>query len=50
MAAITTIGFDADDTLWHNESIFEEAHRRYWTFARSWLYAELTDAPPPGAQ
>lgn len=29
MAAITTLGFDADDTLWHNESIFEEAHRRY---------------------
>ena len=24
-----TIGFDADDTLWHNESIFERAHERY---------------------
>jgi putative hydrolase of the HAD superfamily len=23
------IGFDADDTLWHNESIFENAHGRY---------------------
>jgi len=23
------IGFDADDTLWHNESIFERAHQRY---------------------
>jgi putative hydrolase of the HAD superfamily len=24
------IGFDADDTLWHNESIFEKAHERYF--------------------
>jgi hypothetical protein len=23
------IGFDADDTLWHNENIFEETHERY---------------------
>lgn len=29
MAAISTLGFDADDTLWHNESIFEDAHARY---------------------
>lgn len=29
MAATLTLGFDADDTLWHNESIFEETHRRY---------------------
>ncbi len=26
---IKTLGFDADDTLWHNESIFEQAHERY---------------------
>ncbi len=25
---ITTIGFDADDTLWHNQNIFENAHQR----------------------
>jgi putative hydrolase of the HAD superfamily len=24
------IGFDADDTLWHNESIFEKVHGRYF--------------------
>lgn len=24
-----TIGFDADDTLWHNETIFEAVHERY---------------------
>lgn len=30
MAARTlVIGFDADDTLWHNESIFEKVHERY---------------------
>jgi len=26
---IKIIGFDADDTLWHNESIFEHAHVAY---------------------
>ena len=26
---IRIIGFDADDTLWHNESIFEHAHAAY---------------------
>jgi len=26
---IRCIGFDADDTLWHNENIFEAAHARY---------------------
>jgi len=24
------IGFDADDTLWHNENIFERVHERYF--------------------
>jgi putative hydrolase of the HAD superfamily len=24
------IGFDADDTLWHNENIFEKVHERYY--------------------
>jgi putative hydrolase of the HAD superfamily len=24
------IGFDADDTLWHNENIFEKGHERYY--------------------
>lgn len=24
-----TIGFDADDTLWHNETIFEKTHEKY---------------------
>jgi putative hydrolase of the HAD superfamily len=28
---ITTIAFDADDTLWHNQAIFENAHERCCT-------------------
>ncbi|MFT3784310.1 MAG: HAD family hydrolase [Nibricoccus sp.] len=26
---VWVIGFDADDTLWHNETIFEKVHERY---------------------
>lgn len=29
MQHVRTIGFDADDTLWHNENIFEHVHVRY---------------------
>src|SRR6187551_1828645 len=28
-SAELVIGFDADDTLWHNENIFEHTHERY---------------------
>jgi putative hydrolase of the HAD superfamily len=30
MKAKSWIGFDADDTLWHNENIFEKVHERYY--------------------
>jgi putative hydrolase of the HAD superfamily len=30
MKAARFIGFDADDTLWHNENIFEKVHERYY--------------------
>jgi putative hydrolase of the HAD superfamily len=30
MASDRCIGFDADDTLWHNENIFERVHERYF--------------------
>ena len=26
---ITTIGFDADDTLWHNENLFVSSHQQF---------------------
>lgn len=29
MAALTTIGFDADDTLWHNEGFFQLSQERF---------------------
>lgn len=29
MNCALSIGFDADDTLWHNETIFERVHERY---------------------
>ncbi|MDB6127852.1 MAG: haloacid dehalogenase [Verrucomicrobia bacterium] len=29
MKSRCVIGFDADDTLWHNENIFERVHERY---------------------
>jgi putative hydrolase of the HAD superfamily len=34
------LGFDADDTLWHNENIFEQTHERYRE-----LLARFHDAP-----
>jgi putative hydrolase of the HAD superfamily len=30
MGGTRWIGFDADDTLWHNENIFEKMHERYY--------------------
>lgn len=29
MVTITTVGLDADDTLWHNETIFRLTHKRF---------------------
>ena len=40
---ITTIGFDADDTLWHNESIFEAAHEKYRALLSRWHDAATVD-------
>lgn len=30
------LGFDADDTLWHNETIFESAHARFAEILARW--------------
>jgi putative hydrolase of the HAD superfamily len=43
MPTITTIGFDADDTLWHNESIFEAAHERYCALLARWHDADTVE-------
>ena len=40
---ITTVGLDADDTLWHNESIFEKTHERYRTLLAQYHNAATVD-------
>ncbi len=37
------IGFDADDTLWHNEVIFEKVHARYRTLLAQYHDAATVD-------
>lgn len=37
------IGFDADDTLWHNETIFEATHERYRALLAHYHPAEIVD-------
>jgi putative hydrolase of the HAD superfamily len=37
------VGFDADDTLWHNESIFEKSHERYRALLAHYHDAETVD-------
>ena len=37
------IGFDADDTLWHNETIFEQVHDRYRALLAEYHDAETVD-------
>jgi putative hydrolase of the HAD superfamily len=45
MTAQRWIGFDADDTLWHNENIFERVHERYYELlARHHDAATVKDA------
>ncbi len=41
MAAITVVGFDADDTLWHNERVFHLTHARFADLLAP--YADGTD-------
>lgn len=41
MSAITTVGFDADDTLWHNERFFRLTQDRFVALLRD--YAERED-------
>jgi len=40
---IKILGFDADDTLWHNESIFEHAHVAYRQLLAKYHPAEEVD-------
>jgi putative hydrolase of the HAD superfamily len=40
---IRIIGFDADDTLWRNEDIFERAHERYRALLAAYHPADAVD-------
>jgi putative hydrolase of the HAD superfamily len=40
----TTIAFDADDTLWHNERYFDEAQRTFQYLLADYVDAEQADA------
>ena len=42
-AASLAIGFDADDTLWHNETIFELVHARFQTLLARYHDAATVD-------
>lgn len=42
-ASSRTIGFDADDTLWHNEIIFEQTHERYRALLANYHDAATVD-------
>ncbi|MGR3503240.1 HAD family hydrolase [Pseudaestuariivita sp.] len=41
---ITTVGFDADDTLWHNEKFFRLTQARFADLLRPYAEAEALDA------
>ena len=38
-----TVAFDADDTLWHNEDLFEAVHRQYEELLSPWADAVTVD-------
>jgi putative hydrolase of the HAD superfamily len=43
MSASVTVAFDADDTLWHSESIFEETHGRLVALLSPWVDAKTLE-------
>ena len=38
-----TVAFDADDTLWHNEDLFQDVHREYEELLSPWADAATVD-------
>ncbi|OHT19506.1 HAD family hydrolase [Edaphosphingomonas haloaromaticamans] len=42
--AITLVGLDADDTLWHNETIFRLTHQRFNALLADFADAETVEA------
>lgn len=44
MRPLTTIAFDADDTLWHNERFFHESQQRFTALLEPFARADRVDA------
>lgn len=44
MQQLEVISFDADDTLWHNESYFLEAQEKFWHLMEDFLPAHASGA------
>ncbi|MEZ5168219.1 MAG: HAD family hydrolase [Acidimicrobiales bacterium] len=42
--AVMIVAFDADDTLWHNEDQFSEAHRAFASMLAEWAPADVVEA------
>ncbi|MGK9232644.1 HAD family hydrolase [Inquilinus limosus] len=40
---LLTVAFDADDTLWHSESVFEETHAKVLALLAPWVDAETLE-------
>jgi len=40
---LTTIGFDADDTLWHHENLFRDTHTAFARLLERWHDAETVE-------
>ena len=38
-----TVAFDADDTLWHNEDLFQDVHRSFEALLSPWADADTAD-------
>ena len=43
MRSLTTIAFDADDTLWHNERFFQDSQQRFTELLESFAEPERID-------
>lgn len=44
MRPLTTIAFDADDTLWHNERFFQESQQRFAALLQDFAGSQTVDA------
>ena len=43
LSGVTHLGIDADDTLWHSENRFQEAHQRYHALLAEHVDVDITE-------